>query len=56
MKAIVTIKQKKSNKTGATYEVLLITLDSGVEIECLDFAAVKELKNVETLIKALGLN
>lgn len=56
MKAIITIKTKKSNKTGNSYEVLSITLDNGVEIECVDFAAVKELKNVETLIKALGLN
>lgn len=56
MKAIVTIKTKKSNKTGNPYEVLSLTLDNGVEIDCVDFSAVREFKNVETLIKALGLN
>lgn len=56
MRAIVTIKTKKSNKTGNTYYVILLTFDNGIEVECCDFNAVRDIQHMESLIKALGLN
>lgn len=56
MKAIVTIVQKKSVKTNNTYNVILITFENGVEVECCDFNAVREIQHIQALIKALGLN
>lgn len=56
MKAIVSIKAKKSNKTNNTYNVILLTFDNGIEVECRDFAAVRDIQYMESLIKAFGLN
>lgn len=56
MKAIVTIIQKKSSKSNNTYNVILLTFDNGVEVECCDFNAVRDIQHMQALIKALGLN
>ena len=56
MKAVVSIIQKKSAKTNNVYNVILLTFDNGVEVECVDFNAVRDIQHMESLIKALGLN
>lgn len=56
MEAIVSLLQKKSAKTNNTYNVILLTFKNGVEIECCDFNAVRDIQHMEALIKSLGLN
>lgn len=56
LKAIVTIVQKKSVKTNNTYNIILITFENGVEVECCDFNAVRDIQHMEALIKALHLD
>lgn len=56
MKAVVSIIQKKSVKTNNVYNVILLTFDNGVEVECCDFNAVRDIQHIQALIKAYGLN
>ena len=56
MKAIVTIVQKKSVKTNVPYNVILLTFKGGVEVECCDFNAVREIQHIQALIKTYGLD
>lgn len=56
MKAIVSIVQKKSVKTNNSYNVILITFENGVEVECCDFNAVRDIQHMEALIRALHLD
>lgn len=55
MKAIVSIVQKKSAKTNTVYNVILLTFKGGVEVECCDFNAVRDIQHIQALIKTYGL-
>lgn len=56
MKADVSIIQKKSAKTNNVYNVILLTFDNGVEVECLDFNAVRNIQYIQSIIKSYGLD
>lgn len=56
MKAIVTIVQKKSIKTNVPYNVIVLTFKGGVEVECCDFNAVRDIQHIQALIKTYGLD
>lgn len=56
MKATVTLIEKKSAKTNNVYNVILLTFDNGVEVECYDFNAVRDIQHIQSLIKTLGLD
>lgn len=56
MKATVTLKQKKSVKTNNVYNVILLTFDNGVEVECFDFNAVRDIQHIQSIIKTYGLD
>lgn len=56
MKAVVSIIQKKSAKTNNVYNVILLTFDNGVEVECYDFNAVRDIQHIQSIIKAYGLD
>lgn len=56
MKAVVTIVQKKSTKTNIPYNVILLTFKGGVEVECCDFNAVRDIQHIQSLIKTYGLD
>lgn len=56
MKADVSIIQKKSVKTNNVYNVILLTFENGLEVQCFDFDAVRDIQHIQALIKAYGLN
>lgn len=56
MKAVVSIIQKKSAKTNNVYNVILLTFDNGVEVECYDFNAVRDIQHIQSIIKTYGLD
>ena len=56
MKAVVSIIQKKSVKTNNLYNVILLTFENGVEVECRDFDAVRNIQYIQSIIKTYGLD
>lgn len=55
MKADVNVKDKIS-KNGASFSVIVIAFDNGIEFEVIDFKASERLRDYFKLIHALGLD
>lgn len=56
MKAVVSIIQKKSAKTHNVYNVILLTFENGVKVECRDFDAVRDVQYIQSIIESYGLD